>query len=347
MPLNSLLEANKLDALLLTSSANVSYLTGTQSRDSFLLETASRTYYLTDSRYTAEARKTLKASITVKQVKADHWKTVFGLCARLKVKRLGFEESALSYAGFRRLRQTLGKDIRLIPTSGLVERLRRIKTPPEIAKIRTATEIAVKAYRYIRPRLDPGKSEREIEGELQLFMRKEGATPAFDIIVASGPNGSYPHYLTGSRLLKRNEPVLIDMGASYFGYKSDLTRVFFLGKISSLAKKLYAIVLSAQERALRRLQQTRSAREADRAARAYITEKGYGRFFGHNLGHGVGRQVHEAPMLSPRSKDTLEPGMVLTVEPGIYLPGRCGIRIEDLVLITEKGIEVLSGSLHK
>ena len=204
------------------------------------------------------------------------------------------------------------------------------------------------ALRYIREFLSCGRSELEIAAELERFIRYHGAQSAsFDIIVASGINSSYPHHLTSPKKLKSGESLVIDMGVNYRGYKSDLTRVFFLGKITLLVRRIYDIVRNAQQKAIARIKPGSSIREVDEAARSYIAQKGYGRYFGHNLGHGIGLEVHEAPKISSRQEGRLKEGMVFTIEPGIYLPGKFGIRIEDLVLVTKKGCEVLSGSLDK
>jgi len=190
--------------------------------------------------------------------------------------------------------------------------------------------------------------EVEIVAELERFMRYAGArAEAFDLIVASGPNSSQPHHLSGNRKLRNNEPVLIDLGVEYEGYKSDLTRVFFLGKINILARKAYKAVLEAQDLAIKMVKPGVKLAEIDKVARDYLAKNGYAGRFGHNLGHGFGLEVHEEPRIGPHSQGLTEPGMVFTVEPGVYLPGKFGIRIEDMVLVTGKGCEVLSGSLHK
>jgi Xaa-Pro aminopeptidase len=226
--------------------------------------------------------------------------------------------------------------------------LRKIKEREELAYLRKAAEIAVRALEFAPSLLLPGRKEAEIAAELERFIRYHGASAsAFEIIVASGPNSSYPHHLTSARRLKENEIVLIDIGASYCGYKSDLTRVFFLGKINPLAAKIYAIVRRAQARSIAAIRPGARINKIDQAARQSIARAGYGRFFSHSLGHGIGLEIHEAPSVSPGAKDRLKKGMVFTVEPAVYLPGKFGIRIEDTVLVTEKGAEVFSGALHK
>jgi len=187
-----------------------------------------------------------------------------------------------------------------------------------------------------------------VVGEIERFIRYHGASDkAFDIIVASGPNSSFPHHIPSQRKLKKDEPVLIDIGVDYQGYKCDLTRIFFLDRIKGLNLKIYDIVREAQGRAIGKVGPGCKISEIDKASRQYIAEKGYAERFCHNLGHGIGLDVHEAPQISSGEDAFLETGMVFTVEPGIYLPNKFGIRIEDMILVTQEGNEVLSGSIHK
>ncbi|MDP2044546.1 MAG: M24 family metallopeptidase, partial [Candidatus Omnitrophota bacterium] len=236
----------------------------------------------------------------------------------------------------------------LIPTHSIIEDKRQVKDAQEIAKLRRATRITASALEHIQKFLVPGIKEVEVVAELERFIRYHGArASAFDIIVASGRNSSQPHHLSGESRLSDNQPVLIDLGVDFQGYKSDLTRVFFLGKIKVLVSKVYAIVLKAQEQAIKRIRPGAEMAEIDRVAREYIASKGYAKYFTHNLGHGFGLEVHEDPRISRNEASSLKPGMTFTVEPGIYLPGKFGIRIEDMVLVTRKGCEVLSGAINK
>ncbi len=346
--ITSLYQEKNLDGLLVTSPANISYLTDYLSRDSWLLLSKKENYYLTDSRYTAEASKYLKADFQVKQINSSGKDYLKKLCQQLKLKNLGFEGKNLTYAQYHKLSEALGKTVNLIHTHNLVEDLRQIKTAQEIDKIRQATRITVNALNFIRDLIQPGRSEIEISGELERFIRYNGGTgSAFDIIVASGPNSSYPHHITSSRKIGKNEIVLIDIGAEFQGYKSDLTRVFFSGRIPVLAQRIYTIVLKAQKEAIGRIKPGVSTAEIDRVARQVIAKNGFARAFAHNLGHGVGLEVHEAPGISGKASIILKKNMVFTIEPGIYLPGKFGVRIEDVVLVTQKGVEILSGPLHK
>jgi len=350
--ITSLYQKKNLDGLLVTNPSNITYLTDYLSRDSWLLLSKKGNYYLTDSRYTAEANKYLSSRdsdfFVYKKTAVPLNDCLKELCQQLKLKNLGFEGNNLTYAQYSKLSESLGKTVNLVHTHNLVEDLRLIKSSAEIEKIRIATKITVSALNFIRDFIRPGKSEIEISGELERFIRYNGGMgSAFDIIVASGPNSSYPHHITSSRKIAKNELVLIDIGAEFQGYKSDLTRVFFSGKISVLAQRVYAIVLKAQQQAISRIRPQALTTVIDQAARQVIAKNGFAKAFGHNLGHGVGLDVHEAPGISGKTATILKKNMVFTIEPGIYLPGKFGVRIEDVVLVAQKGVEVLSGSLHK
>lgn len=343
------LEEEKLNGLIISSASNISYLTEFTSRDSYLLTSEKGNIYFTDSRYIQEAKEHLKKGFLLKEAKGySVFKLLAQACAELGLSRVGFEARHLPYAEYSKIQRYLSKKTSLKPMHSLVESLRELKEPREIAKIRKATQITIAALKFIRKLIRPGKKEIELAADLERFIRYHGATnSAFDIIVASGPNSSFPHHIPGERKIKDNDVVLIDIGASYLGYKSDLTRTFFLGKIDVLARKIYKIVLCAQEKAIAKIRPAQEIAEIDAASRRYIAREGYGGFFGHNLGHGIGLEVHEEPHISPKEKKLLQAGMVFTVEPAIYLPRKFGIRIEDTVLVTQKGCEVLSGALHK
>ncbi len=347
--LYAVLKQNDIGGLFLSSPANISYITGYNSRDSFLVISKKKNLYLTDSRYTEEAKKTLNPAFSVEQANGLIINSsIADFCDQMGIISLGFEEEYFSFAQYQRLKKTLGASIKLIPSRYLLERLREIKTLDELIKIREATEITINALRFIKNLIVPGKREIEIAGDLERFIRYSGATGAsFDIIVASGPNSSFPHHLSSHRKVANNEPVLIDIGVNFFGYKSDLTRVFFLGKISTLVARIYDIVVQAQNKAINKIKPGTAISEIDAAAREYITQKGYGSNFGHNLGHGIGLEVHEFPNISAKNTEKLKKGMVFTVEPGIYLPGKFGIRIEDTVSVNKEGVDIISGALNK
>ena len=229
-----------------------------------------------------------------------------------------------------------------------MEGLRQVKDTGEVRKIREATRIAIAALNFIQKQIVPGRTEIEIAGEIERFIRYQGGySSSFEIIVASGENSAYPHHVSSERKIRNQEVILIDMGVDYQGYKSDLTRVFFLGKINTLTRNIYALVRNAQAEAIRKIKPGRQIKEVDAASRQLISGAGYGDNFSHNLGHGIGLEIHEAPQICAREGSLLEEGMIFTVEPGVYLPGKFGIRIEDMVLVTRKGVELLSGSLNQ
>ncbi len=342
------LNQENLDGLIVSSSANISYLTKHASRESYFLVSEKANIYFTDSRYTEEAKDNLRNLAEIKKTNGSVFKIIAHTCLDLGLRRIGFEERCLAYGEYKKIKEELKKKAALIPTYGLIEELRQIKEPEEISKIKKAVQITASALEFIGKFILPGKRELEIVAELERFIRYQGATDsAFEIIVASGTNSSFAHHIPTKRKIKNDELVLIDIGADYFGYKSDLTRVLSSGKISSLEKKIYHIVLEAKDRAIRKTKPGVSIKEVDAASRRYITQKGFGEFFGHNLGHGVGLEVHEEPNISSKNSNVIRPGMVFTIEPAIYLPGKFGIRIEDMVLVTTEGVEVLSGAVVK
>ncbi|MDD5077372.1 MAG: aminopeptidase P family protein [Candidatus Omnitrophica bacterium] len=342
------LRERNLDGFLVSLPANISYLTDASSRDSYLLVSLKGNVYFTDSRYTEEAGAFLKGNARLKECNGFVFGRIAEEILKLKIKNVGFEERCLPFAEFASLNDFSRGKFKLIPVHGIVEDKRQVKDQGEILKIKKAVRIAASALRHIKKSLVCGMKELEVAAEIERFMRYQGARgAAFETIVAAGANSSQPHHIPGSKRIRSGEPVLIDFGADYQGYKSDLTRVLFLGKINVLVRKVYDIVLKAQELAIKRIGPGAEMAEIDRVAREYIASKGYGGCFTHNLGHGSGLEIHEAPYISGRESSAIRPGMVFTVEPGIYLPGKFGIRIEDMVLITNKGCEVISGSIDK
>ena len=343
----AILAGDGIDGLLLNLPANISYLLGYLSRDSYLIASRKGLIYITDSRYTAEAKQCLAGIAQVVTYKGGLFETIGRSLTGLGLKRVGFEERYLTYAEFRSVKSNL-QGIDLLPCHGYVEVLRQIKDARETRTIRRASRIALDALEFIQDILQPGIREVEVAAELERFIRYEGALgPAFETIVAFGPNAAHPHHITSGRKLLAGEMALIDMGVAYEGYKSDLTRTFILGKITPLARKVYDVVRKAQEKAIKAVRPGVRTSSVDKVARAHIARNGFGAYFGHNLGHGVGLEVHEAPTLSSLKDTVLQPGMIFTVEPGIYLPGKLGVRIEDMVRVTEKGAEVLSGTIDQ
>ncbi|MFA4993426.1 MAG: aminopeptidase P family protein [Candidatus Omnitrophota bacterium] len=343
----SQLKQKRLDGLLVSLPANISYLTEFLSRDSYLLVSEKGNIYFTDSRYTEEAGASLSDNIKLKQCNGSVFKQIAETSLGLGLKKLGFEERNLAYAEFAKIKEHANGCFELIPTHSIVEDKRQVKDLQEVKKLKQAARITGLALEHIKKFLVPGVKEIEVAAEFERFIRYHGcADSAFDIIVASGPNSSQPHHLSGQRRLRDNELVLIDLGVDYRGYKSDLTRVLFLGKIIVLVRKVYDTVLKAQELAIKRIRPGAEMAAIDKVAREYIASKGYGKYFTHNLGHGLGLEIHEDPRISGNEASSVKPGMVFTIEPGVYLAGKFGIRIEDMILVTDKGCEVLSGAIN-
>lgn len=342
------LEKEGLEGLIVSLPSNISYLTKFASHDSYLIVSQKKNIYFTDSRYIEEAKAGLKKTFTLTKINGSVFKLIADTCLGLGLRYIGFEERYLPFAEYKKIKEGLRKKTDLIPTHGLIDELREIKDREELEKIKKAIRITALALKFMESFISPGKKEIELVAELERFIRYHGASnSAFDIIVASGENSSFPHHTPGARKIKNNESVLVDIGVDYQGYKSDLTRIFFLGKINAYARKIYDIVLEAQDRAIKKVKPGCLINKVDAAARQYITRKGYGGFFGHNLGHSIGLDIHEEPSISAKETARLKPGMVFTVEPAIYLPHKFGVRIEDMVLVTRKGCEVLSGAVDK
>jgi len=356
LPLKNLyrkLEELKLDGLFVSHQTNITYLTNFNSRDAYLLiklssniDKKTSIFFITDFRYWQEVKQNLKG-LSFEKLNGSIFKKIVNLSKLLKIKRLGFEAKYLSYAEYEKIREDLSLDMELVPTYDLIDSLREIKSDIEIQKIKKATEINIEAFRYAKKIIRAGLSEREIARELENFIKERGAKPAFETIVAGGQNSSFPHHISSDYKLKESELILIDMGVDFQGYKSDLTRVFFLGKIPHIVRKIQDIVIKAQQLALSTITSGISINKIDKAARDHIKEKGYGRFFGHALGHGIGLEVHEEPYISLKNKNIIKNGMVFTLEPAIYLPKKFGVRIEDMVWFNENKPEVLSATLDK
>jgi len=337
-------KADRVDALLVSSIPNVHYLTGFTGEDSTLLLTRERSIVLSDGRYRVQLEEEcpdLEIHIrTVGQFMAD---AIAEVSAKLGIQRLGIEAGSFSVAEFEELKEKR-KTLELVPLNGKVEALRAIKDRDEIAAIREAIRFAERAFGMLRSGLRGEDSEKDTADALEGYLRRCGASAAsFPPIVAVGPRSALPHARpTAAMRIDQADFVLVDWGATGNPYKSDLTRVLVTGKVTPKFEKVYRTVLEAQERAIAALRPGVSAGDVDAEARSIIEEAGFGRFFDHGLGHGLGLEVHEAPRLRKESNVTLQAGMVVTVEPGIYLPGWGGIRIEDDVLITPHGCEVLT-----
>lgn len=336
------LQDQDLDALLITNGKNRRYMTGFTGTAGVVLVTKDDALLITDFRYMEQANEEAKGFDIVKHT-TPIYEEVANQADRLGVNRLGFEKQDVTFGLYETYSNVVKAE--LVPTSGIVEKLRLIKNEDELKILKEATEIADAAFDHILTYIKPGVKEIDVSNELEFFMRKQGATSSsFDIIVASGYRAALPHGVASEKTIQSGELVTLDFGALYKGYCSDITRTVAVGEISDELREIYDTVLAAQERGMQGLKAGITAKEADDLTRDYIKEKGYGEYFGHSTGHGIGLDVHEGPALSFRSQQTLEPGMVVTVEPGIYVPNVGGCRIEDDTVVTENGNERLSHS---
>jgi Xaa-Pro aminopeptidase len=331
-----------VDSFWVVRDVDVRYLTGFTGEDSTLLVAADRVVLVTDSRFEEQAQ----AEAGVEEVVCRRGAMVAAvarLCRRPGLCRIGFGSAALTHADWKGLGDAL-PGAQLVPFARCpVGAMRARKGREEVEAIRRALAISQSAFERLGRRLRPGMTERHLAGLLEWEMRQGGADEAaFKTICAAGERASLPHAAPTDRKAEANRPLLFDWGARAGGYNSDLTRLRATGTMPREVVELAQVVLEAQEAAFARLGPGVPCREVDHAARTVIVRAGYGRFFGHGLGHGVGLEVHEAPRLAAGQDDPLLPGMVLTIEPGIYLPGRAGVRIEDMVVITPDGYELLS-----
>lgn len=341
--LRRLVKKAEAEAILVTDFTNVTYLTGFTGDDSYLLVRGDGDVILSDGRYTTQISEECPGlDVYIRPTGAPMVKAVAKTVKAAKIGRLAVEGDSMTLALHDAIQQELPK-LQLVTVSGLVERLRRIKDKEEIAAIRQAVWYAERAFAVLRASLRPDKTEKQLADELEQHLRLFGAKgSSFPTIIAAGPRAALPHARATDQLIGSADFVLVDWGADGGLYKSDLTRVLVAGRISPKLERVYRVVLSAQLKAIAAIQPGRPAAEVDRVARDVIAEAGLGRYFNHGLGHGLGLQVHEAPRLSASSRIVLKPGMVVTVEPGVYLPGWGGVRIEDDVLVTRTGHEVLT-----
>ncbi len=341
-----------LDALLLTHSPDLAYLTNFTGDDSVGLFTDKEFYLATDFRYKEQAESEAGwLNLILRDGKMSE--VLARAIGATKAKRIGFEANFTTVGQLDALNTAMKQANlepmpELVPLENVMTNIRKVKDDTELDLIRKSVGIAEEAFEAIRPEIKVGQTENHLAGLLVFELRSRGATDtSFPAIVAAGANSSLPHYRPGESLVQRDQPLLIDWGALYKGYCSDLTRTLLVGRVSSRIKQIYKVVYEAQQTAIKFLRPGVTTLQADRVAREVIERAGFGDQFGHGLGHGIGREIHELPTLRKTGgEEELRPGMVVTVEPGIYLPGEGGVRIEDDVLITHSGCEVLS-SLDK
>lgn len=339
------LAEKELDGIFISEPENRYYLSGFDGSAGFLLITAQDTILATDFRYIEQAEKQAP-DYEIFRVSNDVATWFPEMVAGLNLRQLGFEAEQVTFAMYRRLTEALSKassQAKFVATNGLVESLRAIKEPEEIELITKAVEISNSAVEHVKEIIHVGMNEKELAWEIEKFMREKGSQSLpFDIIVASGPNSALPHAKPSSRAIQPGEPVVIDMGARVNGYGSDLSRTICLGTPDKTFNKIYDIVLGAQLTAMTTIKEGMTGEEADSLARVVIGEAGYSEAFGHGLGHGIGLAPHESPRLGPNSSERLVDGMVFTIEPGIYLSGWGGVRIEDVVIIENGKLKVIT-----
>lgn len=341
--LRDTLVEREIDAILVGQPENRRYLSGFTGSAAWLIISAEQALLATDFRYYEQVGREAPGFELVK-IQTEFSDLLPGLLREPAIRRLGFESQHLTVDQLQTLSQAT-EGVEWVPVKDAVERIRAVKDEGEIESLRLSAALTDAAFSHLLEVIRPGMTEREAAWEIEAYMQTHGASKvAFDLIVAAGPNGALPHARPGDYVVQAGDAFVVDIGCVVDGYCSDMTRSFSLGDASAEYLKVWEIVLKAQQAALGGIRAGVSGVEADALARDVVTEEGYSERFGHGLGHGVGLAVHEAPRASRLSKDTLEAGMSLTVEPGVYLPGEFGVRIEDLVIVREEGIEILSGS---
>lgn len=323
-----------LDGLLVSSLENIRYISGFTSDEAYLLLTAQEAFIFTDFRYFIQAREQSPEFQLVEINNTNVYETIRTYFRDLNLQSCGFEENKVTFSEY----QALKLYDKLVPASKLFVSLRILKDENEKEYLKKAQSIADQAYAKLLTIVHSGMTEKEVAAELDYIGLKLGSErPSFDTIVGSGPNGAKCHAVCSDRKLQKGDLVVVDFGCTYNGYHSDMTRTFAVQSIDDELKKIYDIVLQAQLRSLECLSNGVSGRELDAVARDYISSKGYGECFGHSLGHGFGLEIHEPPRASVSSDDILKSGMTITIEPGIYIDGKGGVRIEDCCMVTDDG----------
>lgn len=336
-----LLKEKSLDGILLYKPENRRYVSGFTGSTGYVLITETDAKFITDFRYIEQATVQCDG---FEIIETGNKKTIVDVLNELTLFKLGVEEDYMTYGQFIELTNKL-MGTKLVPLEGAILKLRSVKTSDEIKNIKKAANIADRAFEHILKFIKPGLTELDIALELEFFMKKKGASKlSFEPIVASGKRSSLPHGIASDKIIETGDMITLDFGCVYNGYCSDMTRTIVLGRADDKQKEIYNIVLEAQKTSLKAVKPGITGAELDVIARNIINDNGYGQYFGHGLGHGVGLEVHELPRINACGNVPMEPGMVITIEPGIYIPNFGGVRIEDLVLVTDKGHEVLSKS---
>lgn len=337
----AILQSRNIEALLFWSLENIHYLCGFTGSDGVLIVTPSGGYFLCDSRYWTQAEEEVRGFEIV-----HYKKKIEGIASFLmdfNLRHIGFESYSLSYSSYRSLREKLPPETELIPLEEETRSLRLFKDSDELDRMKRAIDISTKAFRHLLGRIREGTVESELSFEMECFMRKGGAEAvSFDIVIASGRRSALPHGKASTKAIEKGDLILIDFGCRFQGYHSDETCTLVLGEPAPEQKKVYDVVKEAHDRAIEAVRPGIPLCELDRIARDSIHRAGYGDYFGHGLGHGVGLAVHEEPVVNGENRRVIEEGMVFTIEPGIYLPELGGVRLEDMILVTSHGAELLT-----
>lgn len=342
--LKSLLESKQLDNLIVTDMENVYYLSGFTGSAAVLIVNCNKSFLLVDSRYTIQAGNECKDfDITEYRAKTSS-QAIKELLNNLHISRIGFEADNLTFEYYSKLNELVSGSVVLIPTSGLIVSLRVIKDDYEIATIKEAAIIANKTFALVKDNISTGMTERDAAILINSTMQKLGAEKeCFDTIAAYGNNAACPHHSPTNEIIKSGSMLKMDFGPKYKNYTADITRTIFIGKPTCKFEQIYEIVFNAQQKAIEAIKPGIAGKDIDKVAREYINSKGYGENFGHGLGHMLGINVHDGPAFSQTSEVVLMPGMVATIEPGIYINGWGGIRLEEDIIVTEHGYEVITG----
>jgi len=340
--IREIIKEKQLDGLLITNPVHRRYISGFTGTAGVVMITEKEAMFITDFRYVEQAKEQAK-HFEIVEHKTPINNEIAKQIEKLQIHSLGFEQADVTYETYITFKEMFQTN--LVPTKGIIEDLRMIKSDDEIAIMQAAAKIADDAFEHILNYMKDGVREIDIANELEFYMRKLGATSSsFDIIVASGFRSALPHGIASTKEIKTGELVTLDFGALYNGYCSDITRTVAIGSISDQLNEIYETVLTAQKHGVEHINPGMTGKEADALTRDIISDKGYGQYFGHSTGHGLGMEVHEGPGLSIRSNTVLQKGMVVTVEPGIYIPDVGGCRIEDDIYLTDEGNKRLTFS---
>ena len=338
------LPKHKLDAILVGHLPNIRYLCGFSGSAGLLVVSGREIEFFTDGRYTAQAREEVKgARIRIQKGKSAFAAAMDWLTERKRIKRVGIEAAYMTVADRETLAKRVGRGVRLVSAPSLIERMRMVKSEDEIGKISAACHLGTQLLDTLTEVIRPGETESQVAGQLELTARNAGAEQmAFTTIIAGGKRSALPHGRASSAAVPDEGFVVCDFGVILSGYCSDMTRTLHVGRPSAEARRVYEAVREAQQAALEAVRPGKTVGEVDAAARKLLHKRGLGKYFTHSTGHGLGLEIHEAPRVAAGQTEILRPGMVITVEPGVYLPGKFGVRIEDTVVVTETGCEILT-----